>query len=290
MLMAGPRLIGLIGFVLTALILVAWVVSGSQAFQSCFQDNKYTDNYRALYESVDIITKSIIRLRLNAKCSLIFFDKDSGALTALATIAIAWFTWTLRQSNEKLWGATKIAADAAKQSADALVTAERAYVSVKQPETKLIFDHQSRTLISLRVWVVWKNSGSTPAGPMRSLIGATFTPDATTFTFPDADKPDPEIIQMVLGPEAEITSGWVDIGAEQVRGIVDQTGHEFVWGWTIYRDVFPNSPEHLVEFCYKVSIEGSVVLTNEGKVDASTRFSLHGNRNRYYDKPLPAVS
>jgi hypothetical protein len=30
-------------------------------------------------------------------------DEHDGAITALATIAIAWFTWTLRESSEKMW-------------------------------------------------------------------------------------------------------------------------------------------------------------------------------------------
>jgi hypothetical protein len=97
MLKASPAL-RLAIFVLLAL-LFAWVVSGSQAFQSCFHENNNTESYRGLYESESVIGKSIIRLWLNAECGLTFFDKDSGALTAIATIAIAWFTWTL-------WGAT----------------------------------------------------------------------------------------------------------------------------------------------------------------------------------------
>lgn len=75
--------------------LIAGIVSGSQAFQSCFQEQKHADTYKALYESINIILKSIIRLRLNAECGLTFLDKDSGAITALATVAIAGFTLTL---------------------------------------------------------------------------------------------------------------------------------------------------------------------------------------------------
>src|ERR1700694_4041502 len=49
-----------------------------------------------------------------------------GVITALATGTIAWFTWTLWQSNEKMWRINKIAtiatrraANAARKSADA---------------------------------------------------------------------------------------------------------------------------------------------------------------------------
>jgi hypothetical protein len=113
MLKASPAL-RLAIFVLLALILFAWVVSGSQAFQSCFHENKNTESYRGLYESENVIGKSIIRLRLNAECGLTFLDKDSGALTAIATIAIAWFTWTLWRATTEQGRLTQQAIDLAR--------------------------------------------------------------------------------------------------------------------------------------------------------------------------------
>jgi hypothetical protein len=53
---------------------------------------------------------------------------SATAITALATGFIAWFTWTLRQSTEKMWGETKKAADAADTSAKAVTVVERAYI------------------------------------------------------------------------------------------------------------------------------------------------------------------
>jgi hypothetical protein len=55
-----------------------------------------------------------------------FLHSVENIITAVATIAIAVFTWTLYKSSEKMWSATKIAADAAAQSAEAQVAVEGA--------------------------------------------------------------------------------------------------------------------------------------------------------------------
>jgi hypothetical protein len=55
-------------------------------------------------------------------------DHWSALIGAIATIAIAAFTWTLWQSSEKMWGATKESADAAKLNAEALIDADRAHL------------------------------------------------------------------------------------------------------------------------------------------------------------------
>jgi len=51
-------------------------------------------------------------------------DHWSALISAIATGFIAWFTWTLRQSTEKMWIETKKAADAADLSAKAVTIVE----------------------------------------------------------------------------------------------------------------------------------------------------------------------
>jgi hypothetical protein len=90
-------------FVLLALFLVSWVISGSDSFKKCFRGNENKETYASLQEDYDVITKAIIRIRFNGECGLHFFGDSSAAITALATIAIAWFTLSLRDSTNKLW-------------------------------------------------------------------------------------------------------------------------------------------------------------------------------------------
>jgi hypothetical protein len=92
-----------------------------------------------------------------------FLDFLGVAITALATIAIAWFTLTLRRSTDRLWDAgerqlklaaeisaaqsrdmkasiavARDAAGAAQKSADALISAERAHLLVSVEENNIL--------------------------------------------------------------------------------------------------------------------------------------------------------
>jgi len=64
-------------------------------------------------------------------------DRAPETWTALATLAVALFTWTLWRSSEKLWRITRIstiatrrAANAARKSADAIQIVERPYIFI----------------------------------------------------------------------------------------------------------------------------------------------------------------
>jgi hypothetical protein len=52
---------------------------------------------------------------------------DHNAVTGLAALAFAIFTWRLWRSSERMWRVTEVAAGSAKRSADALVVAEQAH-------------------------------------------------------------------------------------------------------------------------------------------------------------------
>ena len=166
----------------------------------------------------------------------------SLVITAFATAAIAYFTLTLRDINRNQLGHYR--------------RVERAHVSILSPQSELRLDNNG-LIIGLRLCVVWKNSGSTPASPIDALIGATWVPAIDQFRFGQVEQQG--IRQpFVLGPSAEIASGTVDIGVGHVNAIFNGQGFQFLWGWARYRDIFPNSPEHVVEFCFRVTIDGQL--------------------------------
>ena len=93
--------------------------------------------------------------------SLAIFLRDfGGAVAAWATLVISYLTWMLAYSTDKLWGATRDSADAAKASADALQEIERGWLIPKK-----ISGTPSGNVISSNVtWAPyinfpWKNVG-----------------------------------------------------------------------------------------------------------------------------------
>lgn len=193
-------------------------------------------------------------------------DIFAAIATALATGVIAWFTVILSRIGKQ-------------QARDARII-ERAYINVVAPQSEIRMDGQHQ-IVALRVWVIWKNAGRTPAFPMFARIGATFVERIEDFRFglPPAAVIDP----MALGPTAEFSSGHIDISPIHVLAAEDGRGHQFVWGEARYRDNFPDSPMHVLEFCYRLEIEGipgPPLPAGGGRV----RFTLYGDHNRYYDE------
>ena len=94
-----------LGFIILALIglgYIAWIISGSKAFQSCFIDREHANAYIALSESDNLVLTSLLRVRLNIECVLTILNshRDSitaigAAITAIATFFIALYTSTL---------------------------------------------------------------------------------------------------------------------------------------------------------------------------------------------------
>jgi hypothetical protein len=114
---------------------------------------------------------------------------------------------------------------------------------------------------------------------MFGRVGTAFASPIDNFRFghPPAEVGDP----MALGPSAEFTSGHIDISPEHAYAVAAGNGHLFFWGEARYRDNFPGSPEHVLEFCYKIEIEGMITQTPGA---CFVRFNLYGEHNQYYDQ------
>jgi hypothetical protein len=155
---------------------------------------------------------------------------------------------------------------------------QRAHVFVHAPQSEFLRDTAER-IVGLRFWVNWKNSGTTPASPVVALIGATWVPSIDQFDFGDVSQGGVQQ-PFVLGPGAELASGTIDISPQHLLATLNGQGALLLWGWARYRDIFPRSREHVVEFCFGVTIDGQLgPLPFTGRVN----FGFHGEHNRYYD-------
>lgn len=96
-----------------------------------------------------------------------------GIITALATIAIAMFTWTLWQSSEKMWEVTKLNADAADRSARAAIALQSPIIRI-EPEGVGFEDGRIKEIAyeeCLVDGVMLSNLGPTQAFPIEILYG-----------------------------------------------------------------------------------------------------------------------
>jgi hypothetical protein len=125
-----------------------------------------------------------------------------GVITALATVAIAWFTWTLWQSSEKMWNATKIAADAADRSARAAIGLQLPIIRMrpdKLDHDDAVIDGKPNEECSVSR-VLLANLGSMEAFPKEILYG--FTVGADLPPQPSYGYTDKFTINFILKPAA----------------------------------------------------------------------------------------
>jgi hypothetical protein len=114
---------------------------------------------------------------------------------------------------------------------------------------------------------------------MIGLTGATWVESIDQFRYGQAGQVGPPQ-PFVLGPGAEIPGGAIEISPGHLLATVEGRGAQFLWGWARYRDIFPNSPEHVVEFCFRVTMEGQLRLP---PANIRVQFGFHGEHIRYYD-------
>ncbi|HEV2492548.1 MAG TPA: hypothetical protein VG204_05690 [Terriglobia bacterium] len=189
---------------------------------------------------------------------------QSGTLLVVAFYAFVTFKeWkefigatdaTFRAANQARRSANA-ARDANRIARESLVAVQRAFVFPNpMPKAEEVVGKTPETG-EVRITIPWENSGTTPTEWMRFNIIAQFfdreMPD--DFTFPEkvqAGKPKAHPYT-VIPPK-----GSIEANVSVPVGIINQwwmgKKHVYFYGWATYRDVFPDTPEHLTRFCYEM--------------------------------------
>lgn len=240
------------------IVIAGGAVSTSEAFQDCEHTHKNHKAYRALYEKRSIGIKAIVRLELHAACTVKAAHENEGPLTLLATILIAGFTGTLWFETNRLYRAgekqiaiTQISADAARRSADALVSSERpwmiATVERKRltPAIESAIEHGPS---NFEVSITFVNEGRTTA-----FIGI-FHAEAAISDYPKPPNGVPFIIDnehkaIGKGEDIKFPLG-VGLSITRDDAIKIREGSAVIWlfGYLEYSDFFQQ--ERTTYFCF----------------------------------------
>jgi hypothetical protein len=157
-------------FALSCLVVIAILIGSSQSFQDCVLQRKHHQTYQALHEERPLLIQAVVRLELNAACARATAGENDGAITALATVVLAVFTFTLWRTSERQHremvrasAIAKEAADGAKRSADALPALERAYMFLESvPTTSWRFSKASKLNPRMKPWLLSKKALAKP--------------------------------------------------------------------------------------------------------------------------------
>jgi hypothetical protein len=85
-------------------LVLCWVVGSSASFQNCMHHQQDDVSVQpAIQQSGAASGGPIVSLTSRVVCAGNFADTNQGAITALATLLIAIFTYTLRNATISLW-------------------------------------------------------------------------------------------------------------------------------------------------------------------------------------------
>jgi len=139
---------------------------------------------------------------------------------------------------------------------EALESVQRAFIFLAPVEGTAYKNSAGTKIKSFSFRFPWENSGVTPTRNMATHVNWTFLPGPlpNDFSFPDLWSPgQPHInAHVAIGPKGS-TNSTVPVSIEYINAMLAHKAHLYFWGWAKYRDIFPNTPDHLTEFCMELT-------------------------------------
>ncbi len=172
-----------------------------------------------------------------------------------------WMRGALRASESSAKAAEKSAALAD----EALVSAQRPYVFLKEVQVSLTKNPINEEIQTCTLQPVWENTGTTPTKNGRAHVSWKYFERSvpTDFDFSDFDDLGNRILSydvyrpLIVGPKATTLSPVINIEPAILRQVRDLQGKLLIWGWAEYDEIFPGAKRHRTEFCYQVAVSGS---------------------------------
>lgn len=211
-----------------------------------------------------------------------FVNIVSILLTAIATIAVAIFTFLLARYNKKMWEttnkvaeATKDAAGASIESVKSLPTIERAYLfidSIEWPKGEAGFTLSEYNNLDLIKGMI-KNVGRTPA--ILCNVSAKVSIKESEYPTREAVRGKSEIVfpkgVIIKSDGTEIFSCGEVIGPSIMTESEFSQSTILCYGYVIYEDIFGKS--HETGFCYEfkpIYLEGRFHISNNKELNYHT--------------------
>lgn len=203
--------------------------------------------------------------------SFAFLQANNGAITALATGAIAAFTGTLWWSTNKMMKAGTRQMSLMQESINTATTANqiavannerqlRAYVTVQEIDVKAHRHHPHIGAVGIiegaihtfRFSVLLKNGGLTPAINAKiNFSHQRFDNEMSAdYHFPDSQC----WANALIGPQViwhtpSITVPFMEVSRPMVGAF------HYLYGWIEYDDIFVGTMRHRTEFCFRILYE-----------------------------------
>ena len=159
---------------------------------------------------------------------------------------------------------------------DALESVQRAFIgSPTITDKEKIVDGNTKKVVGIQFSLAWQNSGTTQARDFRICSSREDAPIGSSENLPDkCGQP----FRDVATPKRTVISRPIVLQAPLLESLIEGRTKVTIWGWVKYRDVFPNTPEHVTRYCVELS---GVLGYNNSDLTTPFAFQQAGCTNSY---------
>ncbi len=208
-----------------------------------------------------------------------------GLITALATVAIGWFTFTLWQTSIEQGALTrqalKISKDTLSHTQDADVTTQRAYLSrqsIGAVDLKQFLTDDGKKIARFEYTPVWENNGATPAINVKfCAINPIICVEEPNKNFTPIEIEMGELPRITIGARQTMSGGSVAIPINDLIQCSNQKCKIFLIFRLEYNDVFRDTPLRVVQYCEELRFNGFAPISDVPiPIGGISPFTLYG--------------
>ncbi len=168
--------------------------------------------------------------------------------------------------------AVEVAEDSGRIMHATMIATQRAYVAFREFRVNVTRLSAIEDIQNCTVQPVWENGGTTPTRNGTSHVSWKYFAGSipADLDFADYDEAGNRVVvqddyqPLVIGPRGLAQSPVIVIEGPTVRNVREGQGRILIWGWAEYDDVFDGSPRHRTEFCYQMTVTGSLSQSHIG--------------------------
>lgn len=279
------------GFIISAIIALAVIAGSFMALSTLCGPENFTPtptrqsprlpiNYQAAPGSEEVIRAVHVREAVEGRVWTVQAGPAPAAarpgwwrvfacdirVTDLALAGFALFL-VLAGIFQGLWmlGALQATERSARIIDEALISAQRAYVFLREFRVNLTKNPLNEEIQTCTIQPIWENTGTTPTRNGRGHINWKYFDRSipSDFDFADFDELGNRILSydayrpLIIGPKATTLAPIISLEPSVLRQVRDLQGKLLIWGWAEYDEVFSEGKRHRTEFCYQLVVSGS---------------------------------
>jgi hypothetical protein len=153
-----------------------------------------------------------------------------------------------------------------------MIATQRAYVVFREFQVNVTRLSAIEDIQSCTIQPIWENAGTTPTRNGRAHVNWRYFERAipNDFDLADFDEMGNRVVSydsylpLVIGPRGTSFSPVIVIEGSTIRNVRELQGRVLIWGWAEYDDVFEGSRRHRTEFCYQMTVTGSMSSSHIG--------------------------